>query len=325
MENKVLYIVVPCFNEEEILNQSSEILKTKLKDLIKKNMVSKKSKILFVDDGSLDNTWNIIVSLFEKDKIFYGVKLSKNKGHQNALLAGLEIAKKNSDMAISIDADLQDDVDAIEKMVEKFNQGFDIVFGVRSSRKKDTFFKKFTAETFYKLMNLLGAKTVFNHADFRLMSKKALLALEKFKENNIFLRGIVPTLGFKNCCVFYSRKERTAGETKYPLKKMISFAINGIISCSVKLLHIIFFTGIIFLLAGFITTIYFLFALFKNNFNTEFIAVLASVWSVGGIVLISLGIVGEYVGKIYIETKKRPRYIIEKILSEDSSKDLEKK
>lgn len=317
MENNILYIVVPCFNEEEILIQSSAILKKELENLIKKNMVSKKSKILFVDDGSFDNTWNIIANLFKKDKIFSGVKLSSNKGHQNALLAGLEVARKNSDMAISIDADLQDDISAIEQMVEKFNKGFDIVYGVRGNREKDTFFKKITAEMFYKLMNLLGAKTIFNHADFRLMSKKALFALEKFKENDIFLRGIIPTLGFKNCCVFYSRKERTAGETKYPLKKMISFAINGIISCSTKLLHIILSTGLIFLFIGFLLTIYFLFALVKNNYNTKFIALFASFFGVGGIILIALGIVGEYVGKIYIETKKRPNYIIEKILIEE--------
>ena len=284
-------------------------------------MVSKKSKILFVDDGSKDNTWNIIKNLFRENKIFCGVKLSKNKGHQNALLAGLKIARKNSDMTISIDADLQDDVESIQQMVEKFNKGYEIVYGVRSNREKDSFFKKFTAEMFYKLMNFLGAKTIFNHADFRLMSKKALLELEKFKENNIFLRGIVPTLGLKNCCVFYSRKERTAGETKYPLKKMISFAFNGITSCSVKLLHIILLTGILFLFVGFFLTILFLYALIKRSYHTHFIGIFTSIWNVGGIIITSLGIIGEYVGKIYIETKKRPRYIIEEILAEKEEKE----
>ena len=226
MDVKTLYIVVPCFNEEEILEYSAKILQEKLQNLIKNEKISKNSKILFVDDGSKDKTWSIISLLNEKNIEITGIKLSINKGHQNALLAGLEVANQLADMTVSIDADLQDDVNAIDEMIEKFYEGFDIVYGVRKNREKDSFFKKTTAEMFYKFMNFLGAKTVFNHADFRLMSKRALKALLQFEETNIFLRGIVPQIGFKTCCVYYSREERKAGVSKYPISKMIAFVFS---------------------------------------------------------------------------------------------------
>ncbi len=317
MDTKTLYIVVPCYNEEEILNYSSKILVEKLENLVENNRISKNSKILMVDDGSTDSTWNIILTLHKKNPKITGLKLSKNKGHQNALIAGLNIAKNLADMVISLDADLQDDTNAIDEMIDKFYEGFEIVYGVRKSRKKDSFFKKMTAEMFYRLMNFLGAKTIFNHADFRLMSKRALIALSEFEETNIFLRGIVPNLGFKNCCIFYDRDKRKAGTTKYPLSKMVAFAINGITSCSVKMLHLIFIFGVFSLLIGLIKTTIFLFNLILKNNNSPLSGIVSLIWTFGGIILISLGIVGEYVGKIYMETKKRPRYIIERNLTEE--------
>lgn len=321
MTKKILYLVVPCYNEEEILNYSANILKEKLKSLIEKEMISKKSKILFVDDGSTDKTWEIIVSLNKETKMMTGIKLSKNQGHQNALLAGLKTANKIADITISIDADLQDDVNAIDEMVEAANAGYDIVFGVRRNRKKDSFFKKTSAELFYKFMNFLGAKTIFNHADFRLMNKKAMNALEKFQETNLFLRGIISNLGFKTCCVYYNRDTRKAGVSKYPLHKMISFAINGITSFSTKLIHLIFLSGIISLLLGLTTIFYAILKIFKKTPLSNMAIIITSIWIIGGLILTSLGIIGEYIGKIYMETKKRPRYIISKnLIDEEENK-----
>ena len=316
MAKKILYLVVPCYNEEEILNYSANILKEKLKSLIEKELISNKSKILFVDDGSTDKTWEIIVSLNKESKIITGIKLSRNQGHQNALLAGLKTANKIADITISIDADLQDDINAIDEMIEAADAGYDIVFGVRRNRKKDSFFKKTTAELFYKLMNFLGAKTIFNHADFRLMNKKAMNALEKFQETNLFLRGIISNLGFKTCCVYYNRDIRKAGKSKYPLNKMISFAINGITSCSTKLLHLIFITGAILLFLGLITGSCVVLKILKKV-PLNLTIIISSIWAIGGLILISLGIIGEYIGKIYMETKKRPRYIISKNLIDE--------
>ncbi len=313
MTKKILYLVVPCYNEEEILNYSANILKEKLKNLIEKELISNKSKILFVDDGSTDKTWEIIVFLNKETKIFTGIKLSRNQGHQNALLAGLKTANKIADITISIDADLQDDVNAIDEMVNAANAGYDIAFGVRRNRKKDSFFKKTTAELFYKLMNILGAKTIFNHADFRLMNKKTMNALEKFQETNLFLRGIISNLGFKTCSIYYSRDIRKAGKSKYPLHKMISFAINGITSCSTKLLHLIFLAGVISSFLGLAMGFYVILRMIKKT-TLDFSIIIASIWAIGGLILISLGIIGEYIGKIYLETKKRPRYIISKSL-----------
>lgn len=311
---KILYVVVPCYNEEEILNYSANILKEKIKSLTEKEIISNKSKILFIDDGSTDKTWDIIVSLNKESEIFTGIKLSKNQGHQNALLAGLITANKIADITISIDADLQDDTNVIDEMVDAANAGYNIVFGVRRNRKKDSFFKKTTAELFYRIMNFLGAKTIFNHADFRLMDKTAMNALEKFKETNLFLRGIISNLGFKTCCVYYNREIRKAGTSKYPLHKMISFAINGITSCSTKLIHIISLAGILSLFMSFLIGSYIFLSIIKGKTVSGWASIITSIWTIGGLILISLGIIGEYVGKIYMETKERPRYIISKNL-----------
>lgn len=321
----ILYIVVPCYNEEEILKSTANTLKDKLIPLMKKNKISTNSKILFVDDGSKDKTWEIISELNIINRIFTGIKLSKNEGHQNALLAGIFTASEKADSIISIDADLQDDVDSIEDMIDKYNEGFDIVYGVRKNRSKDSFFKKKSAEMFYKIMNILGAKTIFNHADFRLLSKRAVFALKNFKEVNIFLRGIIPMLGFKSCCVYYDRKKRTAGVSKYPLNKMISFAVNGITSCSVKLIHIIFIVGLFSLLLSFAMTIYATTSLIVGKTVSGWTSILTSIWALGGMILVSLGIIGEYVGKIYMETKKRPRFTVLSNLEEPLEKSKKEK
>ncbi len=248
----VLYIVVPCYNEEEVLPITADRLSQKLKGLIADGRVSDKSRILFVNDGSRDNTWDIICKLHKEDAIFSGVKLSRNRGHQNALLAGLMTAKEKADVTISMDADLQDDINAVDEMLDKYYDGCDIVYGVRSARKKDTFFKRFTAELFYKFMRFMGAETVFNHADYRLMSKRALYDLSQYREVNLFLRGIVPMIGYKTAKVYYARDERVAGESKYPLKKMLAFAIDGITSFSVKPLRLITTVGfVIFIVSPF--------------------------------------------------------------------------
>ena len=314
--NSILYLVIPCYNEEEILKDSAKILKEKLNFLIKKNKISKNSKILFVNDGSSDETWKIINDLSNLDEIFTGICLSKNAGHQNALLAGLTTARKYADITISLDADLQDDINAIDEMVEKYDEGFEIVYGVRKNREKDSFFKRKTAEMFYKVMNFLGANTIYNHADFRLMSKRAVSFLEKFEESNIFLRGMIPNIGLKHCCVYYVRQKRKAGVSKYPLNKMISFAINGITSSSTKLIHLIFIGGFFSLVLCFLMGIYCVVSLITKKTVLGWASLITSIWALGGMILISLGIIGEYVGKIYIETKRRPKYIISENLIE---------
>lgn len=312
--NSTLYIVIPCFNEEEILKTTAKETKKILLDLIQKNKISKNSKITFVNDGSKDKTWQIIKQLHSEDNIFTGIDLSANKGHQNALLAGLLSVKEYADMVISMDADLQDDVNAIEKMVDKFLSGYDIVYGVRSSREEDSFFKKFTAESFYKLINKLGAKVIFNHADFRLMSKRALYALKDFREVNLFLRGIVPMIGFNQACVEYKRKRRIAGESKYPLKKMLAFAIDGITSLSVKPIRIITALGGTFTFINLILLLYSLIKLIIKNPLPVYAVFNFITWFFCSVLIFSIGIVGEYIGKIYLETKKRPRYIIKQFL-----------
>lgn len=320
MSDKILYLVIPCYNEEEILNYSALILKGKLEFLIEKGKISNKSKILFVDDGSYDKTWEIICHLNKQNKIYTGIQLSKNEGHQYALLAGLDIASEKADISITIDADLQDDINAIDEMVDKANSGFDIVFGVRKSRKADSIFKKMTAELFYKIMNFLGAETIFNHADFRLMNKKAMECLKQFKETNVFLRGLVLKIGLKSCCVYYERKKRKAGKTKYTISKMISFAVNGVTSCSTKLIHFIFLIGVFFIILSLIMSCYGLIRLINGKTIIGWTSLMVSIWMLSGIILISLGIIGEYVGKIYMEVKKRPRYIISSSLLEDTPK-----
>jgi len=312
--NKILYMVLPCYNESEVLGETSKQLKDKIEELIARNKISKKSKIMFVDDGSKDNTWEIIENLTKSDNIFSGVKLSRNKGHQNALLAGLMISKDKADIVISMDADLQDDISVIEAMIDKNNEGYDVVYGVRSSRKKDTFFKRFTAQSFYKVMTFLGVDIVYNHADCRLMSKRALEGLSEYKEVNLFLRGIVPQIGFKSTVVYYERNKRLAGESKYPLKKMLSFAFDGITSFSIKPLRLILGLGIFILMISILIMIYALIVKLMGHTVDGWTFIIISIWFIGGLQMISIGVIGEYIGKIYNETKSRPRYIIETVI-----------
>lgn len=313
--SKTLYMVLPCYNEGEVLPETSKQLKEKIEDLISKNKIAKQSKIMFVDDGSKDNTWELIEKLSESDKIFAGVKLSRNKGHQNALLAGLMTAKEKADIVISMDADLQDDISVIEEMVDKNNESYDVVYGVRSSRKKDSFFKRFTAQSFYKVMTFLGVDIVYNHADCRLMSKRALDGLEKFQEVNLFLRGIVPQIGYKSTIVYYERNKRFAGESKYPLKKMLAFAFDGITSFSIKPLRLILALGIGILMISILIMIYSLIVKIMGHTVDGWTFIVISIWFIGGLQMISIGIMGEYIGKMYNETKHRPRYIIETIIN----------
>ena len=307
---EILYLVVPCYNEEEVLIETSKRLLGKINKMINEEKISKKSKILFVNDGSKDKTWDMIEELYNKNSIFSGVNLSRNRGHQNALLAGLMVAKEYADMVISLDADLQDDIDVIEKFVEEYYSGSDIVYGVRSSRKTDTFFKRTTALGFYKFMDKLGVNVVYNHADYRIMSKRALEALAEFKEVNLFLRGIVPLIGYKYSIVEYERHERFAGESKYPLKKMLAFAIDGINSFSVKPIRLISVLGFSIFFISLIALIYSLVVKFLGKTEVGWTSIVISIWMLGGIQLLSLGVIGEYIGKIYNETKARPRYII---------------
>ncbi len=315
-----LFCVIPCYNEEEVLHETASRLEDKIKSLIAAGKIAEDSRILFVNDGSRDKTWSIISELHEKSELFQGINLSKNMGHQNALLAGLMTAKDLCDAAISLDADLQDDINAIDEMVDKFNAGCDVVYGVRSARKTDTFFKRTTAEGFYKLMDSLGAKTVYNHADYRLMSRRALLGLAEFGEVNLFLRGIVPMIGYKSDVVYYERAERFAGESKYPLSKMLSFAIQGITSLSTKPIKMITGLGFFIFIVSIAVLIYSLVRYFTGNTIQGWTTTVISVWAIGGLIMISLGIIGEYIGKIYLETKNRPRFIIESYLGDEKDK-----
>lgn len=309
-----LYIVIPCYNEEEVIDETIKRLTTKYNNLIKLKKINKDSKIMLVNDGSKDNTWNCIKRLNKDNKYVVGINLSRNRGHQNALLAGLTKASEVADIVISMDADLQDDIEVIDNFIEEYNSGSDIVYGVRSSRKKDSFFKRNTALMFYKLMKLLGVDIVYNHADYRLMSKRALDALEEFEEVNLFLRGIVPLIGYKSDVVLYERNERFAGESKYPLKKMLSFAFEGITSFSVKPIKLILDIGIIMFTTSLLFLIYFI-ALWCLGKTVEgWATIVVSIWMLGGIQLLCLGVIGEYIGKIYIETKKRPKFIIDKFI-----------
>ncbi|MEG0755807.1 MAG: glycosyltransferase family 2 protein [Oscillospiraceae bacterium] len=317
MRGNTLYIVVPCYNEEEVLPETAKRLGDKLSALMAAEKISKKSRILFVNDGSKDKTWSIIEDLHRSSPLFCGADLSRNRGHQNALLAGLTTAQDRCDMAISMDADLQDDVDAVDQMVEKYLDGCDVVYGVRSSRKKDSFFKRFTAEGFYRVMNLLGANVVFNHADYRLLSKRALEGLAEFKEVNLFLRGIVPLVGYPSDTVEYERGERFAGESKYPLGKMLSFALEGITSLSTQPLRMISGLGFLIFLVSIGMLIYILARFFTGHTITGWASVACSVWAIGGLILLSLGVIGEYIGKIYLETKGRPRFLIREVLDDE--------
>ena len=312
--NDILYLVIPCYNEEAVLHETAKQLLVKMNSMFDRGMISRESKIMFVNDGSRDKTWEIIRELHESNPIYSGVKLSRTKGHQNALLAGLMTAKEKADMAISLDADLQDDVDVIDKMVEKYYEGNDVVYGVRSARDTDTFFKKFTAEGFYKIMQAMGVEIVFNHADYRLMSKRALEGLSEFREVNLFLRGIVPLIGYKSDIVTYERHERFAGESKYPLKKMLAFATDGITSFSIKPIRMITTCGFLIFAISLIMLIYFLVVHFMGRTVHGWTSTIVSIWAIGGLQLLAIGIVGEYIGKIYLETKARPKYIIETVL-----------
>lgn len=317
---EILYIIVPCYNEEEVLPETSRRLKEKLEALMAAGTISRESRVLFVNDGSKDRTWQLIEELHQSSPIFSGVDLSRNRGHQNALLAGLMTAKDRCDMAISMDADLQDDIDAVDAMVEQYYAGCDIVYGVRSSRKKDTFFKRFTAEGFYRLMNAMGAETVFNHADYRLMSKRALEGLAEFKEVNLFLRGIVPMIGYRTGTVEYERGERFAGESKYPLKKMLSFAMEGITSLSVKPIRFITGLGFLVFLVSILMLIYSIVRWAMGETILGWASLICSVWAIGGLILLSLGVIGEYIGKIYLESKGRPRFLIREVLEDEHGK-----
>ena len=317
MKSKILYVVIPCYNEEEVLSETTKQLKKKMSFLIKNNKISKDSKVMYVDDGSKDKTWEMIESISDKESLFTGVKLSRNKGHQNALLAGLMTAKKYADIVISMDADLQDDINVIDNMVDKYTEGYEIVYGVRSSRKKDTWFKRTTAQGFYWFMQKMGVDIVYNHADCRLMSKRTLEELENFDEVNLFLRGIVPLIGFKSTIVTYERNERFAGESKYPLKKMLAFAFDGITSFSIKPIRLILNAGIIFSVISFMVLVYCLVQKVLGNTVAGWTFIVCSIWLISGIQLISLGVIGEYIGKIYNETKRRPRFIIERELLEE--------
>lgn len=312
-----LMIVVPCYNEEEILPYSTEKLTEVIKNLIKKSKIASNSGILFVNDGSKDKTWEIIQNEYAKNPYVYGLGLDGNVGHQNALFAGLQTAVEICDFSISIDADLQDDIEVIEQMVDEYLSGADIVYGVRSERKTDTFFKRFTAQSFYRIMEMMGVKTVYNHADFRLMSARAMKQLGQYKERNLFLRGMVPLIGYKTATVTYARKERLAGESKYPLKKMLSFAWDGITSFSIKPISMIMAFGGVIVACSVIAFIYTLVSYFMGHVSPGWSSLMISIWFLGGVQLLFIGVVGQYVGKTYIESKERPRYNVEKFLNHE--------
>ena len=308
----LLYIVVPCFNEEQVLPITAPKFLQKLNDLYIDGKISNDSRILFVDDGSRDKTWEVINSLCIADEHYCGISLSRNRGHQNALLAGLITAAEKCDITISIDCDGQDDINAVDKMIEEYVNGSEIVYGVRSDRKSDTVFKRGTAQLFYKLMNSLGAETVYNHADYRLMSSRAVKALSEFKEVNLFLRGMVPLVGFRSSSVQYIRSERLAGKSKYPLKKMISFALNGITSLSIKPIRLITAFGFLVAVVSLIGIIWSVVVELLGKTVAGWASTVSIVCFLGGIQLLSLGVIGEYIGKIYLEVKNRPRYIVDK-------------
>ena len=312
-----LYLVIPCYNEEAVLPETAKRLREKYDALMSEGKISADSRIVFVNDGSKDKTWEMIEDLHRADPVFRGICLSRNKGHQNALMAGLMTVKDECDAAISMDADLQDDINAIDAMVDKYAEGYEVVYGVRSSRKKDTFFKRTTAQGFYKVMKSMGVETVYNHADYRLMSARALHALSEFDEVNLFLRGIVPLVGFKSAEVTYERGERFAGESKYPLKKMISFATEGITSMSVKPIRMIAALGLLVFLVSIGVLIYSVIRKFTGDTVEGWAFLAVSIWALGGVQLLAIGVIGEYIGKIYLETKHRPKYIISEYLRDD--------
>ena len=315
-----LFIVVPCYNEEEVLPETTRRLKEKILSLKEQGKIGEGSRIVLVDDGSKDKTRAMIRELHEKDPLFSGVKLSRNRGHQNALLAGLMTVKGEADVTISMDADLQDDIDAVDEMLDKYHEGCEIVYGVRSARKTDTFFKKSTAQGFYKIMSRLGVDVVYNHADYRLLSRRALEELEGFREVNLFLRGIVPLIGFQTGVVTYERHERFAGESKYPLKKMLAFATEGITSMSIRPIRLIFSVGCLLFFLSLIALLMFGIRCICG-YPDGLLTIAASLWTFGSLQLIAIGVVGEYVGKNYMETKARPKFIVETYLHAEDDND----
>lgn len=306
----ILYIIIPCYNEETVLPITGPIFLDKLKELIEKEMIHKQSRILFVNDGSKDKTWEIICQLAKEDEHFIGISQSRNRGHQNAVLAGLMEAKENCEITISIDCDGQDDIHAMNRMIEEYLEGSEVVYGVRSSRYTDKFFKRFTAESFYKLLNWMGAEVIFNHADYRLISSRVLKEFANFKEVNIFLRGMIPLVGFKSTCVYYERLERIAGKSHYPLKKMLALAFDGITSLSIKPIRMITGLGLTMSLCSFIGVLWSVVTWIIGKTVAGWTSMVSIICLLGGIQLVCLGVLGEYIGKIYMETKARPRYII---------------
>ena len=309
-----LYLAIPCYNEEEVLFDTTEKLTKKYDQLIADGKITDDSKIVYIDDGSKDKTWEIISGLYKTNTYVNGIKMSRNRGHQNALLGGLMTIKDDCDCVISIDADLQDDINAFDKMLEDFENGCEIVYGVRSKRETDTAFKRMTAQGFYKILSALGAEVVYNHADFRLMSSRALNALANFKEVNLFLRGLVPLVGYKSSVVEYERSERLAGESKYPLKKMLGLAWDGVTSLSMKPIRMITVLGVVVFCISIIMLIYSFVMWAIGNTVSGWTSMTVSIWAIGGLQLLAIGVVGEYIGKIYMETKNRPRFIVEERL-----------
>lgn len=319
---KTLYIVIPCYNEEEVLPETERRLTDKLIRMMDDGVISRKSRMVFVDDGSKDTTWELITGYYHENPLVLGVKSSRNRGHQNALLEGLFTVKDYCDMVISMDADLQDDIEVLDEFVKQYYDGCEIVYGTRSTRKTDTFFKRFTAESYYKLLSSMGVEIVYNHADYRLMSRRAIEALMEYKEVNLFLRGIVPMIGFKTGVVSYARSSRFAGKSKYPLGKMLAFAMDGITSLSIKPIRFImtmgvtvFFISIIFLIHTFV-------GYFQDRTIEGWATTIVSIWALGGLQLLAIGIIGEYIGKIYLETKGRPRFFVDQFLSDENRESI---
>ena len=316
---KTLYIVVPCYNEQEVLPETAKRLSEKRKELIGQQKIDEKSRILFVNDGSKDATWAMIESFCASDPAYAGVNLSRNRGHQNAILAGISVAVSRADMIASMDADLQDDIDALDRMIDAYNEGNDVVYGVRSSREKDSFFKRNSAQIFYRLLKLLGAEIVYNHADYRLMSRRAAEALMSFREVNLFLRGIVPMVGFRSTTVTYARGKRFAGKSKYPLGKMLTFALEGVTSLSVKPIRMITIGGLLVCIVSLLMLIKAFVDYYSGNVEPGWTSLIISIWTLGGLQLFAIGVIGEYIGKTYMETKGRPKFIIESLLLKEDS------
>lgn len=311
---ETLYLVIPCYNEQEVLAETAARLTEKLHAFIQEGKISALSRIVFVDDGSKDRTWALIEELHAANPLVDGIRMSRNRGHQNTLYGGLMTVKERCDFAISMDADLQDDIRVLDQFIEKYCEGYEIVYGVRSSRKKDSFFKRATAQTFYRIMKLFGVEIIYNHADYRLMSRRAMDELGKFKEVNLFLRGVVPLIGLRSCTVKYERQKRFAGKSKYPLGKMLAFATDGITSFSIKPIRLITSLGLLIFAVSVIMLIYFLAVYFLGKTVSGWASTVISIWAIGGLQMMAIGVIGEYIGKIYMEAKGRPKYIVEEYL-----------